>query len=173
MTSSARVAVTRRIPEAGLRVLRDAVEVRLWERDTPPDREELVSLLADCDGALTLLTERIDGPLLGALPRLRVVANMAVGYDNIDIDAASEHGVLVCNTPGVLTNATADHTWCSSKQPLSAPSAGPVRQRAMGSSERPGSWQPPAQRAMGTSGTVRSCSPGSDSSLRVTLAPTP
>jgi glyoxylate reductase len=111
MATSWQVAVTRRIPDAGLRLLRDAATVRLWDRDLPPDADELLELLTDCDGAVTLLTELIDGPLLDRLPRLRVVANMAVGYDNIDIPAATAHGVLVCNTPGVLTNATADHTW--------------------------------------------------------------
>jgi glyoxylate reductase len=77
----------------------------------PPSRPDLESLLAGCDGALTLLTEKIDGSLLDTVPTLRVVSNMAVGYDNIDVDAATERGVLVCNTPDVLTNATADHTW--------------------------------------------------------------
>jgi glyoxylate reductase len=111
MASSWQVAVTRRIPEAGLRLLRDAAEVRLWDSDLPPSPAELGDVLADCDGALTLLTDRIDGPLLDRFPRLRVVANMAVGYDNIDVPAATARGVLICNTPGVLTNATADHTW--------------------------------------------------------------
>lgn len=111
MASSWQIAVTRLIPEAGLQPLRDAADVRLWERDVPPTPGELDELLADCDGALTLLTERIDGPLLDRHPRLRVVANMAVGFDNIDVPAATERGVLICNTPGVLTNATADHTW--------------------------------------------------------------
>src|SRR5215212_8969547 len=67
--------------------------------------------LEECDGAITLLTDQIDGAVLGRHPRLRVISNFAVGYDNIDIPAASERGVLVCNTPDVLTNATADHTW--------------------------------------------------------------
>ncbi|MFN8590039.1 MAG: D-glycerate dehydrogenase [Thermomicrobiales bacterium] len=106
-----RVAVTRRIPEAGLQMLRDKAEVRLWESDLPPSRDELLALLAGCDGALTLLTDRIDGELLDRNPSLRVVSNLAVGYDNIDVPAATERGVLICNTPGVLTNATADHTW--------------------------------------------------------------
>lgn len=68
-------------------------------------------LLEDCDGAITLLTDRIDGSVLDRHPRLRVISNFAVGYDNIDVPAATERGVLVCNTPDVLTNATADHTW--------------------------------------------------------------
>jgi glyoxylate reductase len=105
------VAVTRQIPEAGLRLLREEADVRVWEDELPPPREELVRLLEGCDGAITLLTDRIDGPLLDQLPTLRVVSNFAVGFDNVDVPAATAHGVLVCNTPGVLTEATADATW--------------------------------------------------------------
>ena len=68
-------------------------------------------MLEGCDGALTLLTDHIDGAVLDRHPNLKVVSNLAVGYDNIDVPAATERGVLVCNTPDVLTNATADHTW--------------------------------------------------------------
>jgi glyoxylate reductase len=105
------VTVTRVIPEVGLHLLREHADVRLWEDDLPPSPDELQSLLEGCDGALTLLTDRIDGAVLDRNPSLRVVSNLAVGYDNIDVDAASERGVLVCNTPDVLTNATADATW--------------------------------------------------------------
>ncbi|HET7056162.1 MAG TPA: D-glycerate dehydrogenase [Thermomicrobiales bacterium] len=105
------VAVTRRIPEAGIRPLRDVAEVRIWEEELPPSPDQLVALLADCDGAITLLTDQIDGALLDRVPSLRVVSNFAVGYDNIDVAAGTERGVLVCNTPGVLTEATADFTW--------------------------------------------------------------
>ena len=105
------VAVTRGIPEAGLQLVREATAVKLWDQEMPPSPEELDALLEGCDGAITLLTDRIDGPVLDRHPGLRVVSNFAVGYDNIDVPAASERGVLVCNTPDVLTNATADHTW--------------------------------------------------------------
>jgi glyoxylate reductase len=105
------VAVTRRIPEAGLALLRNEAELRLWEDDLPPSPAQLLELLDGCDGALTLLTDRIDGAVLDQNPKLRVVSNLAVGYDNIDVPAATARGVLVCNTPGVLTAATADHTW--------------------------------------------------------------
>jgi glyoxylate reductase len=105
------VAVTRVIPEAGLRLVREAAEVRLWEDELPPSAEALANLLRGCDGALTLLTDRIDGAVLDREPRLRVVSNFAVGYDNVDVPAATARGVAVCNTPGVLTNATADATW--------------------------------------------------------------
>jgi glyoxylate reductase len=105
------VAVTREIPDAGLQPLRESTTVKLWDQELPPSANELDALLEGCDGAITLLTDRIDGAVLDRHPQLRVVSNFAVGYDNIDVPAASERGVLVCNTPDVLTNATADHTW--------------------------------------------------------------
>jgi glyoxylate reductase len=105
------VAVTRKIPDAGLDPLREATKVELWDGELPPSPEELDALLEGCDGAITLLTDQIDGSVLDRHPSLRVISNFAVGYDNIDVPAATERGVLVCNTPEVLTNATADHTW--------------------------------------------------------------
>ncbi|MCC6775832.1 MAG: D-glycerate dehydrogenase [Hyphomicrobiales bacterium] len=111
MTSKPKVAVTRIIPEAGLRLVREATDMRLWESDLPPSPEALAELLHGCDGALTLLTDRIDGPVLDREPHLKVVSNFAVGFDNVDVPAATARGVAVCNTPGVLTAATADAAW--------------------------------------------------------------
>jgi glyoxylate reductase len=111
MESSWTVAVTREIPDAGLQPLREATKVKLWDQELPPSAEELDELLQGCDGAITLLTDHIDGSVLDRHPSLRVISNFAVGFDNIDVPAATERGVLVCNTPDVLTNATADHTW--------------------------------------------------------------
>jgi glyoxylate reductase len=111
MGSSWTVAVTRKIPDVGLELLREATQVELWDQELPPSPDELDALLKGCDGAITLLTDHIDGSVLDRHPSLRVVSNFAVGYDNIDVPAATERGVLVCNTPEVLTNATADHTW--------------------------------------------------------------
>lgn len=102
------VAVTRPIPEAGMVLLREACDIRQWEDELPPPPEELDTLLKGVDGALTLVTDRIDGDLLDRHPHLRVVSNFAVGYDNVDVDAATARGVAVCNTPGVLTGATAE-----------------------------------------------------------------
>jgi glyoxylate reductase len=93
------VAVTRKIPDAGLRPLQETSEIKLWDQELPPSPEELDGLLDGCDGAITLLTDRIDGPVLDRHPGLRVISNFAVGYDNIDVPAASERGVLICNTP--------------------------------------------------------------------------
>ena len=104
------VAVTRRIPEAGLRPCERRPRSSLGT-GTPAESGAARCLLDGCDGAITLLTDRIDGSLLDRLPALRVISNFAVGFDNIDVPAATARGVLVCNTPDVLTNATADHTW--------------------------------------------------------------
>jgi glyoxylate reductase len=108
MGSKPLVAVTRRIPEAGLKLVNETCDVRQWEQELPPSAEELDTLLEDVDGALTLLTDRIDGEVLDRHPNLKVVSNFAVGFDNVDVPAAPERGVAVCNTPGVLTGATAE-----------------------------------------------------------------
>lgn len=91
--------------------LQAACDVDVWENDAPPSTAELLARSSGVDGLLTMLTERVDGALLEARPSVRVVANMAVGYDNIDISACTERGVVVTNTPGVLTDATADMAW--------------------------------------------------------------
>src|SRR4051812_42686298 len=112
MAGPAIVAVTRLIPDAGLALLLDAeasgeISLRVWEHDLPPSADQFAELLDGCSGALTLLTEVIDGPLLDREPQLKVIANLAVGYDNVDVEAATDRGVAVCNTPDVLTETTA------------------------------------------------------------------
>jgi len=110
MGDGLKVAVTRRIPSVGLRMLREEFEVVLHDSDKAPGRETLLRLMSDADGAVTLLSDAIDGALLDACPRLRIVANHAVGYENVDVEAATARGIVVTNTPGVLTDATADLT---------------------------------------------------------------
>jgi glyoxylate reductase len=107
------VLVTRPLPAPGVAPLRDAgLTVTAFERDASPPRDELLAGVAGCRGVLALLTERIDAELLDAAgPELRVVANLAVGYDNVDVAAAAARSVVVTNTPGVLTEATADLAW--------------------------------------------------------------
>lgn len=107
------IAVTRFIPEAGMALLRSAegVDMRLWRSDLPPTEQELADLLHGCDGALTLLTEMITPELLDREAQLKVISNLAVGYDNVDVEAATVRGVVVCNTPEVLTETTADFAW--------------------------------------------------------------
>lgn len=104
-------AVTNRIPEPALALLRDAGEVRLDQREQAVPRADLLTLVAGADAILTLLHDRVDEELLEAAgPQLRCVANVAVGYDNVDVAAAERRGVVVTNTPGVLDDATADLT---------------------------------------------------------------
>ncbi|MFL5644387.1 MAG: 2-hydroxyacid dehydrogenase [Chloroflexota bacterium] len=110
--SRPRVFVARRIPEEGLDAVRAACDVDLWEDELPPPRDELLRRVAGVDGALTLLTDRVDDEFLDAAgPQLRVVSNYAVGFDNIDVAACARRGVAVGNTPGVLTETTADLAW--------------------------------------------------------------
>jgi len=106
----ARVLVTRRLPPGGLDPLTEAGhELVEPDGDNGFGHDEIVALASDVDAIVSLLTDRIDAAVLSAgAPRLRAVANVAVGYDNIDLDAAAELGVAVCNTPGVLDETTAD-----------------------------------------------------------------
>jgi glyoxylate reductase len=108
----ARIFITRRLPgDPHERIAREGHEVDVWEGDLPPSREELLTRADGAEGLITLLTERVDGELLDALPGLKVVSNYAVGSDNIDLDAARARGVAVGVTPDVLTDATADLAW--------------------------------------------------------------
>ena len=95
-------------PDSPLARLRDAADVDLWDGIDPPPAEVFRARLAPCIGVLTMLTERIDQAALDAAPGLRVVSNLAVGYDNIDVPACTARGVVATNTPGVLDEATAD-----------------------------------------------------------------
>jgi glyoxylate reductase len=104
-----RVLVTRQLPEGGLDPLAAHELVGPKPDDTPYSDEELHALAAEVDAIVALLTDRIDATVLEAgAGRLRVVANVAVGHDNIDVAAAHSHGIVVCNTPGVLDDTTAD-----------------------------------------------------------------
>ncbi|MFZ4811986.1 MAG: 2-hydroxyacid dehydrogenase [Ilumatobacteraceae bacterium] len=105
-----RVVVTGRIPQPGLQLLEaSGHELIAWDHDTPISRDELLRRVAGADAIVSLLTEKVDAELLDAAgPQLRVVCNVAVGYNNIDVAACRERGVLATNTPGVLTDATAD-----------------------------------------------------------------
>ncbi len=104
-----KVYITRRIPEQALEVIGGRCEYRMWDKeDEAVPRDVLESEVQDVDGIFSLLTERIDERLLDLAPKLKVVANMAVGYDNIDVAACARRGSVVTNTPGVLTETTAD-----------------------------------------------------------------
>src|SRR6188768_1474626 len=116
MTNRAILAVTRVLPDAGMEQLQAAeaagdIVLRLHPGELPPTSDELDALLQDADGAITLVTDRITPELLEKHTSLKVLSNFAVGYDNIDVEAATACGVAVCNTPGVLTETTADLTF--------------------------------------------------------------
>lgn len=112
MAGRPRVFVTRVIPDAGLERIREVAEMAVWPDELPPARDRLLRAVAGCDGLVTLLTDRIDAELLDAAgPQLRVVSNYAVGFDNVDVPECTRRGIPVGNTPGVLTETTADLAW--------------------------------------------------------------
>ena len=106
-----KVLVTRLVPEAGLNIVRENCDADVWESDMPIPRDELLRRVGDIEGLYSLLTERVDSELLDAAPKLKVVSNMAVGFDNIDVPECTRRGLPVGNTPGVLTDTTADMAW--------------------------------------------------------------
>ncbi len=103
-----RVFVTRAIAPEAIAKLRKHAIVEVWPRDTPPPYAQLKGRAREVDALLTMVTDRIDAALIAAAPELRVISNLAVGLDNIDIAAATAAGIAVGHTPGVLTDATAD-----------------------------------------------------------------
>ena len=110
MTTRAYVS-SNEIPEQALTIVRSAAEVETHAADGPPSREELLREVAEVDGLFCMLTEKIDAELLDAGKNLRIVSSMSVGFDHVDLEAATKRGVMVTNTPGVLTEATADTTF--------------------------------------------------------------
>jgi glyoxylate reductase len=112
LTTKPPVLLTRRIPSAAFARLEAACDVDLHDGPAPLAPEELKRRIAGKQGLICLLTDRIDGAVVEAgLPALKIVANIAVGYDNIDVPAVRSRGVAVTNTPDVLTEATAELTW--------------------------------------------------------------
>ncbi|MBK9711800.1 MAG: D-glycerate dehydrogenase [Kouleothrix sp.] len=104
--------ITRRVPQPAIDIVAAACDYAIWDREEQPvPREVLLREAAKADGLLTILSERIDAALLDAASRCRVVANVAVGYDNVDVPELTRRGVLLTNTPGVLTETTADLAW--------------------------------------------------------------
>lgn len=106
-----KVFVARKMAQKALDMIANAAEMDLWEGELPPPRDVLLKKVQDIDGLLSLLTDKVDAELMDAAPRLKVVSNMAVGFDNIDVPEATKHGIVVGNTPGVLTETTADFAW--------------------------------------------------------------
>ena len=107
--SKPKVFITRTIPDKGLEIIKDSCNVDVWLDDRPPSREELLQHMQGVNGLLCLLTDKIDSHVMDAAgSQLKVISNFAVGFDNIDISAATASGIPVGNTPDVLTDATAD-----------------------------------------------------------------
>ena len=111
VTDVEKVYVTRQLPQSALDRLDPKVEWSVNPDDRVLERDELLEAVADVDGLLSLLTDTVDAEVFDAAPNLKIVANYAVGYNNIDVDEATKRGILVTNTPGVLTETTADLTW--------------------------------------------------------------
>ena len=111
MESKSKVFVTRRLPSSVMARLEAACDVDRYEGTGAIPRDELLSRVAGAQALISMVTDVVDRPVIEAGTALRVIANVAVGYNNIDLDAARERGVVVTNTPGVLTDATADFTW--------------------------------------------------------------
>lgn len=106
------VFITRKISEKVIQPLMNVADVHMWhEEETAVPREVLLEEAKKADALLSVITEKIDKELLDAAPHLKVVANLAVGYDNIDVEYANKKGIAICNTPDVLTDTTADLTF--------------------------------------------------------------
>ncbi len=109
-----KVFVAYLIPDAGLKLLSDGAsgcDASVWGKEAIPTREEIAAAAKDCEAIVTLLSNRVDDALLAKLPKLKLVAQYAVGFDNVDVAACSKRGIIVTNTPGVLTETTADMAW--------------------------------------------------------------
>ena len=106
-----KVLLTRRVPSSVLASLEAAHTVDLYTGDGAIPREQLIARVADKDALICVLTDKVDGALMDAGPALKVIATIAVGFDNIDVPAARQRGIVVTNTPDVLTEATAELTW--------------------------------------------------------------
>jgi glyoxylate reductase len=106
-----RVFATHRLFEAARQILKENCDAEYWDKPERPPREEVLRRVKDKEGLLCLLTEKVNDELLQAAPKLRIAANVAVGFDNIDVAACTKHGVVATNTPGVLDETTADFAW--------------------------------------------------------------
>ncbi len=110
--SKPRIYITRPLPAAAMRILEGQVEYHMWDRENEAVRREtLLREIVDIDGIICLITEKMDAEVIERAHRCRVIAQVAVGYDNIDVAAATGRGIYVTNTPGVLTETTADMGW--------------------------------------------------------------
>jgi len=106
-----KVYVTREIPERGLKIIKKRFDAEVWPEYAPPPKEVIIQKVRDVDALASLLSDKIDAEVFDAAPKLKIVAQIAVGFDNIDVKEATKRGIYVTNTPGVLTETTADFAW--------------------------------------------------------------
>lgn len=106
-----RIFVTRELPERGLDIIKERFNAEVWSDYAPPPKKLVIEKVAKVDALATLLSDRIDAEVFDAAPNLKIVSQFAVGFDNIDVKEATKRGIYVTNTPGILTDTTADYAW--------------------------------------------------------------
>ncbi|KAL6069570.1 D-glycerate dehydrogenase, variant 2 [Balamuthia mandrillaris] len=106
-----KVFCTRQLPQDAFDLIKDLVDLEVWEGEDAPPRAVLLEKVKDCDGLISLLTDKIDAELFDAAPRLKVVCQYAVGFNNVDLEAATKRGIYITNTPGVLTDTVVETTF--------------------------------------------------------------
>lgn len=106
-----KVFVTRELPERGLRIIKKRFDAEVWADSAPPPKKVVIQKVAKVDALASLLSDKIDAEVFDVAQNLKIIAQFAVGYDNIDIKEATKRGIYVTNTPGVLTETTADFAW--------------------------------------------------------------
>jgi len=106
-----KVYVTRELPERGLKIIKKHFNTEVWSEYSPPPKQTIIKKVKDTDALVSLLSDKIDSEVFDAAPKLKIVAQIAVGFDNIDVKEATKRGIYVTNTPEVLTDTTADFAW--------------------------------------------------------------
>lgn len=106
-----KVYVTRELPERGLKIIKEHFDAEVWPEYAPPPKKVIIEKVRNVDALVSLLSDKIDAEVFDAAPKLKIVSQMAVGFDNIDIQEATKRGIYVTNTPEVLTDTTADFAW--------------------------------------------------------------
>jgi glyoxylate reductase len=106
-----KIYITRMLPERGLKIIKEHFDSEVWQEYAPPPKDVIIEKAADCDALVSLLSDKIDAQVFDAAPKLRIVSQIAVGFDNIDVKEATKRGIYVTNTPEVLTDTTADFAW--------------------------------------------------------------
>jgi glyoxylate reductase len=106
-----KVYVTRELPERGLKIIKERFDAEVWKEYAPPPKKVIIEKAKNVDALATLLSDKIDSEVFDAAPKLKIVAQLAVGFDNIDVQEATKRGIYATNTPEVLTDTTADFAW--------------------------------------------------------------